>query len=370
MRKTLALALAMMILLAVALTGCKKTSGGNTGAAGDTAPASTASAEGTGGGTAGDYDGPVITIKLTTVQLDAQQMGIASNRLKELVDERLAGKVELLTYNGGQLYANTEELEALKTGDIQMCLAVGSTMNTLDPAIGIFKLPFLFPSVDAAYSVMDSPTGDMLFSNIKAQGINVLGGFSSGSIIISNSKHPIAEVSDLAGLKIRASGKMESAIIDAMGGISTVIPSEETYTGLQQKVVDGLATPSTVFTARKYQEVQTYVTNAGMLYWSNGFILANDKFWQELPEDVRTELEDIVNIVLQETRNADENELQQVLDTVEAEGCEVVRELTPEQMEDWREASQSVYAEYEEEIGVELIQEVQAAVDDYMAANG
>lgn len=371
MKRLIAFALAMTVVLALTLTSCKKTAGGTTGVTGSTTAASTtdASASGTAGD-AGGYSGPVITIKLTTVQLDAQQMGVAAARLKELADERLAGKVEILPYTGGQLYANTEELEALKTGDIQMCLAVGSTMSTLDPAIGIFKMPFLFPNVEAAYSIMDGPAGEKLFSNIQAQGINVLGGFSSGSIIISNSKHPIQEVSDIAGLKIRASGKMESAIIDAMGGISTVIPSEETYTGLQQKVVDGLATPSTVFSARKYQEVQTYVTNAGMLYWSNGFILANDAFWQGLPEDVRAELADIVNIVLEETRNADENELRDMLDQVESEGCEVVRELTPEQIESWTEATRSVYSQYEEEIGKDLLDEVQKAVEEYMAANG
>ena len=362
MKKLVALVLAMMLVMA-ALSGCKKTT--------TPAPAPAASTAATGSeAAAGGYDGPVITIKMTTVQLDAQQMGVASARLKELADERLGGKVEILPYTGGQLYSNSEELEALKMGDIQMCLAVGSTMSALDPVIGIFKMPFLFPDVATAYSIMDGPVGDKLFANIKAQGINVLGGFSSGSIIISNSKHPIQEVEDLSGLKIRASGKMESAIIDAMGAISTVIPSEETYTGLQQKVVDGLATPSTVFAARKYQEVQTYVTNAGMLYWSNGFILANDSFWAGLPEDVRAELEAIVEIVLQETRDADENELNAMLDQVESEGCEVVRELTAEQIESWTAASNSVYAQYEHEIGKELMEEVQKAVEDYKTANG
>jgi len=345
MKKLLALALALLLIGPHLLTGCKK----NVGASSDQG---------------------VITIKLTTVQLDTQQMGAAAAQIKALVDERLAGRVEILTYTGGQLYANTEELEALKMGDIQMALAVGSTMSTLDPAIGIFKLPFLFPDVEAAYSIMDGPTGEQLFANIKQQGIEVLGGFSSGSIIVSNSKHAIENPEDIAGLKIRTSGKMESAIIDAMGGIATVIPSEETYTGLQQKVVDGLATPSTVFYARKYQEVQHYVTNAGMLYWSNGFILANDSFWQGLPEDIRSELEAIMREVLVTVRDADENELLDMLDLLEADGCEVIRELTPDQIEAWTQATRSVYADYEAEIGKELIDEVLAAVEEYRKANG
>lgn len=348
MKRTLALLMAGVMAMTFALTGCKKSQ-------------EPASAAGTG------TEGEPITIKVTTVQLDSQQMGVAVASLLEKVNERLAGKVEMLTYTGGQLYSNTEELEALKTGDIQMCLAIGSTMSTLDPALGIFKLPYLFPSVEAAYAILDGETGDILFQNLKDQGINVLGGFSSGSIIISNSKHPLETPEDLSGLKIRASGKMESAIIDSLGAISTVIPSEETFTGLEQKVVDGLATPSTVFTARRYHEVQPYVTNAGMLYWSNGFILANDEFWDGLPEDIRTELEAIVTEVLAETREADTSDLEGTLDEVEAAGCEVIRELTPEQTELWREATMGVYSDYEEEIGKELIETVQAAVAEYEA---
>ena len=305
--------------------------------------------------------GEAITIRVSTVQMDGQQMGKAAQHLQQLVDERLDGRVNMLTYTGGQLYSNTEELEALKAGDIQIAFVVGSTMGTLDDAFGIFKLPFIFPNVEAAYSILDGPTGDLVFANIKAQGIDVLGGFSSGAIIVANSSRPLRTPADFSGLKIRASGAMESAIIDALGAISTVIPSEETYTGLQQKVVDGVATPSTVFAARRYHEVQSYVTNAGMLYWSNGFIAANDSFWQGLPADVRAELEAIVAEVLKAVRDADENELNDMLGEIAAEGVEV-HNMSGAEIEAWREASKSVYDDYAAEIGPDLIAEVQRAV--------
>lgn len=303
-----------------------------------------------------------ISIKLTTVQLDTQQMGVAAQQLKKLVDERLGSKVKLSVYTGAQLYSGVEELEALKKGDIQMCLAIGSAMGSLDPSMSIFKLPFLFPNVEVAYEILDGPTGEKVFANIKNQGIDVLGGFSSGSIIVSNSSHPLLQPADFNKLKLRTSGKMEAAIIESLGAISTVIPSEETYTGLQQKVIDGLATPSTVFYARKYHEVQKYVTNAGMLYWSNGFILSNDKFWNELPEDIRTELESIVAEVLQDVRAKDEAELQSMLEKLEAGGIQV-HTLTPREIEAWRRAALPVYKKYEKDIGADLIAEVTAEIE-------
>lgn len=298
-----------------------------------------------------------VNIKITTVQLDSQQMGVAAGRIKELAEERLGDQVKIDLYTGAQLYSGVEELEAIKKGDIQMTLAIGSSMGSIDPTMSLFKLPFLFPNVEVAYQVLDGPVGEEIFKNVTNQGIRVLGGFSSGSIIVSNNQHPIKMPEDFKGLKMRTSGKMEAAIVESMGAASVVIPSEETYTGLQQGVIDGLATPSTVFYARKYHEVQKYVTNAGMLYWSNGFILANDKFWQGMPDDVRNELQKIVNEVLQEVRAEDEAGLNDMLKTIEQDGVEV-HTLTQEEIQAWREAAKPVYDEYKDVIGADLIEQV------------
>lgn len=303
-----------------------------------------------------------VTIKITTVQLDTQQMGVAASELKKLAEERLGNKVKIDLYTGAQLYSGVEELEAIKKGDIQMTFAIGSAMGSLDPAMSLFKLPFLFPNVEVAYKVLDGPIGEEVFKNISNQGIRILGGFSSGSIIVSNSKHPIKMPADFKGLKLRTSGKMEAAIVENMGAASVVIPSEETYSGLQQGVIDGLATPSTVFYARKYHEVQKYVTNAGMLYWSNGFVLVNEKFWQAMPDDVRNELQQIVSEVLKEVRSKDEADLQDMLKKVEQSGAQV-HTVTPEEIKAWREAAKPVYDQNKGVIGPELVDKVVKEVE-------
>ncbi len=311
---------------------------------------------------AGEETKPV-DIKITTVQMDTQQMGVAVGRIRELAEEKLGDKVNIIPYTGAQLYSGVEELEAIKKGDVHICLAIGSAMGSLDPSMSIFKLPYLFPTEEVAYEVLDGPIGDEVFKNISAQGIKVLGGFSSGSIFISSSKRPLVMPKDFQGLKMRTSGKMEAAIIEALGAISVVLPSEETYSGLQQGVADGLATPSTVFYARKYHEVQDYITNAGIVYWSNGFILSNNDFWQGMPDDVRTGMQEVITQVLQETRDKCQADVQGTIDKIEEAGKEV-HNMTPEQIKAWQEETQSVYEEYEDTIGAELIKTVKNKVDE------
>lgn len=341
-KKIVAVLLALGLLF---LVGCSKKENGSTGsntASNDTKP---------------------VKIKITTVQLDKQQMGKAAARIKELAEQKLGDKVQVEIYPGAQLYSGVEELEAIKKGDIQMTLAIGSAMSSLDPAMGIFKLPFLFPNTEVAYQVLDGPVGEEVFKNVNAQGVKVLGGFSSGNIIVSNNKRPIKNPADFKGLKMRSSGKAEAAILEAMGAVSVVLPSEETYAGLQQGIADGMATPSTVFYARKYHEVQKYVTNAGMLYWSNGFILVNDKFWQGLPEDTRKGLEEVVDQVLAEVRAEDQAGFEEMLKKVEESGVQV-HNLTPEEAQAWKEAAKSVYDKNKDTIGAELVDKVTKTVDE------
>ena len=64
----------------------------------------------------------------------------------------------------------------------------------------------------------------------------------------------------------------------------------EVYQALQTGVVDGTENPPSNFYTQKMQEVQKYLalTNHGYLGYA---VIANKKFWDGLPPDIRTTLE-------------------------------------------------------------------------------
>jgi TRAP-type C4-dicarboxylate transport system substrate-binding protein len=104
----------------------------------------------------------------------------------------------------------------------------------------------------------------------------------------TNSSRPIKSPADVKGLKIRV---MESPVymtlIRSMGGAPTPVPWPETYTALQQKVVDGQENPISSIKFAKLYEVQKHMTMDGHTFGVS-FMLINEKFFQSLPKEYQT----------------------------------------------------------------------------------
>ena len=303
-----------------------------------------------------------VELKITTVQLKQQQMGVGIERLAKYIQERLKDRVRVRTYPAAQLYSGQEEIQAVIKGELQMAFVIGSTLELLDPSQELLKLPFLFPNIDVTYKCLEGPVGKSLFSKLDEKGVEILGMVSSGDVAISNNRRLIKITDDCKGLKMRSFGRMGAATLKAMGAMSIVTPSEETFTALQQGVIDGLTTPANVFLARKYYEVQKFVTNGGMMNATFAFILGNKEWWQKLPADVRSGLSESLQRTVREMRVDIEVENKQIFDQIAAKGCQLYA-LTPQDQVAWKKALQPVYTEFTPLIGTELVKATQQEVE-------
>jgi C4-dicarboxylate-binding protein DctP len=301
-------------------------------------------------------------IKITTVQLKQQQMGVGIERLSKYIQEKLKDKVRVRTYPAAQLYSGQEEIQAVIKGEIQMAFVIGSTLELLDASQELLKLPFFFPSIDVTYRYLEGPVGKKLFAKIDQKGVELLGIVSSGDVAISNNRRLIKVTEDCKGLKMRSYGRMGAATLQALGAMAIVTPSEETYTALQQGVIDGMTTPANVFLARKYYEVQKYVTNGGMLNATFAFILGNKAWWQKLPADVRTGLSEALQRNVKEMRADVEVENKKIFEQIAAKGCQLYA-LTAQDQAVWKKTLQPVYTEFTPIVGTELVKESQQEIE-------
>lgn len=311
-----------------------------------------------------------IEIKFTTVQLPTQQMGIGLQRIKDLLDERLGDKVDVKIYPGAQLYSGAEEIEALSRGEIQFAYCIGGATETVSEILQLVKLPFLFPNVEIGYKVLEEgETGKRLFKPLNDVGIELIGILSSGRAALANNKHPLKLPADFKGLKMRAPGKMDSLIVTKLGAIAVTTPSEETYSAVQQGVVDGMTTPNTVFIARRYFEVQKYVTDGDNMSFQTGYLLANKAWWDNLQADIKKVLLDTIKEVEAQQRAEIEIESDQLFERMAEEGC-IVHKLTPEEKAEWIKATESVYEEMEDIVGKELIELARKETAEFSKAAG
>ena len=93
----------------------------------------------------------------------------------------------------------------------------------------------------------------------------------------------------------------------------------------------------------------------------NYMLITNAKFWNGLPDDVRSELKGIIDEVTSEVNKQalalNERDKQQIL----ADGKRELIVLSDEERQQWREVMRPVWKEYEGKIGSDLIEAAQAA---------
>jgi C4-dicarboxylate-binding protein DctP len=134
----------------------------------------------------------------------------------------------------------------------------------------------------------------------------------------------------------------------------------EVYQGLQTGVVNGTENTWSNYESQKVHEVQKYITESdhGLIDY---MVITNTQFWKGLPDDVRSELEQVmVEVTAEVNRQADELN-QKAKRTIAASGKSEIIQLTPEERGQWREAMRPVWKKFENEIGADLIKAAEAA---------
>ncbi|MEL7559494.1 TRAP transporter substrate-binding protein [Stutzerimonas chloritidismutans] len=301
-----------------------------------------------------------ITIKFSHVVADNTPKGQGALMFKQLAEERLPGKVVVEVYPNSSLFGDGKEMEALLIGDVHMLAPSLAKFEHYAKPIQIFDLPFLFDDLAAADRFQSSPQGKALLTSMEDKNITGLAYWHNGTKQMSATK-PLREPKDARGLKFRvqASQVLEEQF-KAVRANPRKMSFAEVYQGLQTGVVNGTENTWSNYESQKVHEVQPFITESdhGLIDY---MVITNTQFWRSLPEDVRIELESIVEeVTVEVNRQADELN-QKAKRAIAASGKTEIIRLTPEQRREWREAMRPVWKKFEDEIGVELIKAAEAA---------
>jgi len=107
------------------------------------------------------------------------------------------------------------------------------------------------------------------------------------------SKKPVAALSDLKGMKVRATG-LSAKLVERLGGAPVSMPQSDTYESLQKGVVDATFCPMETLQGWKQGEVVTSVTDSRCIgYTTTFFVTMNKEVWTELPADLQKILTDV-----------------------------------------------------------------------------
>lgn len=297
-----------------------------------------------------------ILLKIVHDTTEDHIKGVGADLFKELVEERLGDKVAVEVYPNSTLFDVEEGTEALQAGNIHMVISASSKLVGFDPAYQLYDVPFLFNTIESFYQFDEGEDGQELRGKIDNYDLKILGTWAGAFKQITNSKHPITKPEDMRGLKFRvmAGGLLEDQYTQLEAG-ATVIPFSDLYMSLQQGMIDGQENSFLEIATAKIYEVQDYmtVTNHAPTTYP---ILTNKNFWEnELPEDVRNELEAILEEVNEGVAAKAKEVEQEALETIKNDGDMEIYELSDEELAAFRDAMQPLYEKYGEVIGDDLI---------------
>ena len=300
-------------------------------------------------------------IKLAHPNVPQHPMGQAFIKFKELIEERSNGAFQVDLYDSSK-YGNFDSVvQGLQLNILQMGSASTPNLSPFSEEFLIFDLPFLFPDYPSTDKITDGPIGMNATKALESSGIIGLGYIEIGFRNLWNNRRAVATLEDAEGLKIRSTpSKAHIATLKALGLNPTPVSWGEVYTAMQQKTVDGIDIDLNLAWHNNFPEVNDHVTIVNSLF-SPHLVMISKRFLDSLsPEDQELITSTFDEIKLYERKLIRDGE-KEILEQLESKGV-TVTVLTPEERQRWAEATAVVYAEFEDRIGKDLIDQAKATI--------
>jgi len=192
---------------------------------------------------------------------------IAMQQFKKDVEAASKGSLVIEVFDNMQLGGAQENVTQTRAGTIHMTWVGMAFLSRTVPELEAVSLPFMFPTREIAYKVMDGPAVDLIEVKMADKGFTSLGFMELGARQVTNSVRPIKTMADLKGLKIRMQpNETHLATFRALGANPLAMDIKEVYSALEQKVIDGHENPYALILTSRFNEVQKHLSNTGHFF--------------------------------------------------------------------------------------------------------
>lgn len=300
-------------------------------------------------------------LKVAVGDPEDSEQAVAARAFKKYVEEKTNGEVEISLFYGGQLGDESEAFRNVQKGSLPFAVGGIANLVPFEKRLGILNLPYLFDNLDEVVAGTNGEAAALLQSYALKAGFRILCWTYTDFRYISNSKHPIKTINDMKDLKFRVpQSPVLIAAYKAFGGSPTPISWAETFTALQQGVVDGQCYGYIGFKSMKFNEAnQKYLTEVHYTYQLQPLVMS-ERFYKKCKPELQKIFVDGGHYAQEEVLKFQIAEAQAAKDALIAAGL-VVDQLEDEAV--WKEAAlQKVWPEMANEVGGK------DAINDYLKA--
>ena len=294
----------------------------------------------------------------TIADLELHPSGCTQLWFIEEVTKRLGeDRIEIVSYPNAQLGSTAEQvLGGLLNRNSEIMDFSANNYADYTAAFIPVDAPYLFESSEIAFETLDGPAGQLMKDKAREAGLHILYYVDNGFRHIANSRHPITQVADMKGFKIRTPpNPVYLSLMEALGAAGTPMAITELYTSLQQGVVDGFENSIVAMHELKLYEQTRYLTYTNHTYSLSTAVMSAE-YYDSLPDDVKKVLDEVAMEAQIKSREFEK----QFEDTAMNEMSDLMEaiELSPEAFAEFVEAGRSVWPSIAESAGEEYFNEI------------
>jgi len=174
------------------------------------------------------------------IHVDGYPNTVAMDKFAELLAEKSGGKLTLKMFHSGVLGNQPDAIEQVRLGALEIGNFNLGPIGPIAPEANVVSLPFIFKDMGHMHRVLDGEGGDKISEGMAKKGLIALAWYDSGARSFYNTKKPIMEPADVAGMKVRVmNNDLYSGMISALDGNPSPMAFSEVYQSLKTGVVDG-----------------------------------------------------------------------------------------------------------------------------------
>ncbi len=299
------------------------------------------------------------TITVSNGVAESHPVGNGIEAMRACIEERTDGAWTFNAFWSSALGDDLTATQALRSATQEMVITSSSPLVGIEPALGVFDLPFLFADSAEADAVLDGEFGDFMNEKLEESGLVNLAYWENGFRNLTNSVRPVERLEDFEGMRVRV---MQNNIFldtfQALGTNATPMAFGEVFTALETRAIDAQENPYVTIDTSQFYEVQGYLSATQHAYtpflalYSGPIFNSYSETEQQILRDCAVIGRDVQREVSRELSNVS-------LANVQAEGM-AFNEISTAEMERIRAAVEGVYATHAESIGVEVVERMQA----------
>ena len=293
----------------------------------------------------GTSSNDTVQIRLAHNQAKGSEIADSIAKISEFVAEDSEQNLEVSIYASGVLGTEKEEVEMVKAGVLDMAKVSSNTLGQIKDEYSIFAVPYLFQSQQHYYDACEnSEKIKELFMSTADDGYIAIGYYANGSRnFYLKEDIPCTDPSVLKGKKIRSMPSSTSMdMIELMGGSPVPMAGGETYSALQQGIVDGAENTELVLTVDGHRDLVKAYTYTEHQYSPDIYIIST-KTWDRLTDGQKELLVSSIQKANENFKSLYNGMMEEAIAEAETHGVTIYRDIDKTA---FIEAVQPIHEEY------------------------